>query len=122
MKGIIERVLLGTSFMGLPVVAYLALTLTSGCSPSNQQPAPPPPEPTVRVERQEDVNGVRLTIWFDNHKRNHLGNNRWGEPYATFTLNDKEKLTEYKKQLEFVLAQIEEVEKRMTVHEPEAQR
>ncbi len=120
MKGLIERIMLGMSFMGLPVAAYFALAMMSGCAQPNQQPAPPPPEPTVRVERQEDVNGVKLTIWFDNHNRTHHGNGRYSEPFATFTLDDKEKLEKYKKQLEFAISQIEEVEKRMNVHEPEA--
>lgn len=106
---------------GLGTVIGLALLfIVVGCASKNQQPVPPPPEPTVRVERQEDVNGVKLTIWFDNHNRDHYGNNRWSEPYSSFTLNDKEKLEKYKKQLEFAISQIEEVEKRMNVHEPEA--
>jgi len=90
-----------------------------GCESSPPTPPPPPPKPTIRVERQEDVNGVVLIIWYDDHHRDHLGNHNYTGPYARFCVSNKEELQEYKRQLEFLLSQIEEVEKRMTVHEPE---
>jgi len=94
--------------------------LVVGCNGKPSPPTPPPPKPTIRVERQENVNGVKLIIWYDNHKRDYLGSHQHSEPYASFHVGDEADLREYKKQIEFALSQIEEVEQRMSVHEPEA--
>ena len=100
----------------------LAIVLmVSGCDKEPKPEPPPPPKPSIRVERQEDVKGVKLVIWYDNHHQESLGNHRY-LPYVSFQIGDEADLREYKKQLEFALSQIEEIEQRMIVHEPEAKK
>lgn len=88
------------------VVVSAGLALT-GCEAA---PRPAPPQPEIRVERSESTSdGVSITVRYLNHE---TGNN-----YAHTVLNNPEKLQQYKKQVSFLLTQIEDAEKRMTVHE-----
>jgi hypothetical protein len=79
-----------------------------GCHP--EQAPPPPPQPEIRVERAETADGVSLTIKYKNHP---YGQNE----HPKTVIDTPEKLTNYKRQVQFLLSQLEEAEKRMSVHE-----
>lgn len=100
------------------VILCLFITmLMMGCVEDSNRPAPPPP--SISVQRTESPDGVVLKITFEHHIRDHHGSNRWSEPYTSFNQHNLEQLAIYKKQLEFVLVEIDEFEKRAKIHEPQ---
>ncbi len=85
------------------------MTVFVGCGPSEPRPAPPAPE--IRVERSESSGrGVTVKVHYSHQD---------GGSSSMVTLDSPEKLQEYKKQVSFLLTQLEEAEKRMQVHEPQ---
>lgn len=94
-----------TKMKYLLVVAVVVLL--SGCE--NQ----PTPSPCIRVERVETSQWAGITVYFDNHNRGSNGR------FNYVTLNSPEEIVEYREQVEFLLARLEEAELRMNVHEPE---
>lgn len=86
----------------------LCLFLTAGCGPQGERPAPPLPQ--IKVERAEAPgSGVNVTVRFLNHQSGRDG--------CYVVLDTPEKLQNYKVQTAFLLSQLEEAEKRMTVNE-----
>lgn len=89
------------------LLAAMSLMTMCGCGPS--QPAPPPPKPEIHIEKQMSPTFATLVVRYKNHNRTDSG--------TTATFDNLESLREYKKQVEFLLAQIEEAEKRMVTNE-----
>jgi hypothetical protein len=97
--------------LSLVVLLVMALTvLMPGCGPT-QRPAAP--EPEIKVERTETTNGASIIVRYVNHDMDSAGNVR-----ARVVLDSPEKLQQYKKQVLFLLNQLDEAEKRSNVHEP----
>lgn len=91
------------------VVVSAGLALT-GCEAT---PRPAPPQPEIRIERTESAtDGVSLAVRYLYHTSDSASNCQ-----ARVVLDSPEKLQQYKKQVMFLLNQIEDAEKRMNVHE-----
>lgn len=88
------------------LLAALSLMAMCGCGPS--QPAPPP-KPEINIEKQMSPTSATLVVRYKNHTRTDSG--------TTAKFDNLESLREYKKQVEFLLLQIEEAEKRMVTNE-----
>jgi hypothetical protein len=95
-------------------IAFWTLVLTFAavsfsCAEKKPQPAPPPPPTsTIEVEEHETNKNISLTVRYVNHFQD----------YTVFVkLDSLAKLRAYKKEVEFLLQRIEQVEERMNVHE-----
>lgn len=88
------------------------LVFCIGCKPKPKPNLPPPPPklPLIQYELIENVDGVEFKITYFFHYNN-------GENWVNTKLMNLEDVARYKKQVEFLLVQLEEVEKKMALHE-----
>jgi len=92
-----KRIILALFLLGLS-------GLSGGCTKNS-----PTRTAQVKVERIERNNSSSLKVTYENHSSNN------GTPYVE--LQSQEQLKAYKQQLQFLLSQIEEAEKRMDQNE-----
>jgi len=86
---------------------FLALVVAFSCAASGCKQERK--SPVVKVERVERSGTASLKITYENHSSNN------GTPYVD--LHGPEEVRAYKQQLQFLLSQIEEAEKRMDQNE-----
>lgn len=82
------------------------IAVVAGCGPAD--PNSKPPQPEIRVERTEAPTGILVKVEYGHHSG---GSNNYVK------LDTLQKLQSYRKQVEFLSAQLEEAEKRMSVRE-----
>lgn len=83
-----------------------------GCPPQSKTE---PPRPHFTTERAESTNGIGLVVKF--HDLN------WSDQYSGrgIKVNNIQELENLRKEINFVLLELEDTEKRMRIHEQEAQ-
>lgn len=82
-----------------------------GCpKPAPKPTPPPPPAPLIQCDLYENVDGIEIKVNYFYHYNN---NKAW----VNVDLKNLEEVQKYKKQVEFLLTQLEDFEKRMTIHE-----
>jgi len=88
----------------------LVLMIIAGCD----LPLPPPPPPVVKsphikvIKNEATVEGVSLKIMYSNNDDNVA---------CSVDINTIESLQNYKKELEFLMTQLDEAEERMKIYE-----
>ena len=85
----------------------IALVLCMLCISGCEEVIPPPPIPKIEVEAHDTTEQSGVTVkYYDHHTH--------GNP-TTVTLNSPEEVEEYKKQVEFLLKQLEDAERKMAI-------
>lgn len=91
----------------------LSCVFLIGCADSQRRE---PPQPEIKVERSETASSAYVKVIYENHDTGHRDGTRH------VVLDTPEKLRHYKKQVMFLLSQLEETEKRMQVSEQESKK
>lgn len=96
----------------LTITTLSVLIIIAGCQNVPRGAfSPPPPKPSIFIERGETVTGnASITISYKWHTVREGQN-----PYVF--LNTLEQIQNYKKEVDFLASQLDEVEQRMQVHE-----
>ena len=84
------------------------------------RPTPPPPKPTIRIDQVETNLNNSISVWYINHNINVSRRNDSVDPVIGIphvVLNDIEQIQLYKKEVQFLLKRLEEVEEKMTISE-----
>ena len=84
------------------ILAIVALLVVCGC---NQ---PPPPLPSIEVENHNTTDWNGITVRYQHH-----------DTAGNVTLETPEEIAACKKQVEFLLKELEEAERKMNVHTDE---
>ncbi len=105
-----KNVQMAFSVLCLVVSAGLILSV-SGCDPKPVKP------PKIEVEGHDTADWSGITVKYYYH---HATDSRGEPPYVN--LYTPEEVAQYKKQVEFLLKQLEDAERKMNIHEPEPQK
>ena len=95
--------------------AYLVMfsALISGCQSKNSKKYVKP-QPKIRIDRSETNSYNSVRVSFENHEWDR-GEGWIGNPHAD--LNNLKEVQAYKKEVEFLLKELEQAEQKMEIHE-----
>lgn len=91
-------------------LVLFVIALLAGC----EQVKKVMPKPTIEVQRIETVESTGVSVYFYNFWRDQNGSHFY------IRLNNPQEIKEFRETVEFLAAQLDEADKRMGVHEPEA--
>lgn len=94
-----------SNFVFFTIAALCLMWGISGC----EEKVPPPPPPKIEVESHDTTEWSGITVKYYHHQ---YGRN--GYP-AIVILNSPEEVLQYKKQVEFLLKQLEDAERKMAI-------
>jgi len=92
-------------------MCFLLLIIIVGCSEAKPSKPTPVPQPEILVISKESTeNNVSVTVKYFNHL--------YGDDCHCFvTISNHEQLDDYKRKIEFLLNQLEQIDKRMQINE-----